>query len=256
MTAPLDDPLSYPGPRPDRSWHLVDGRCSPLVGAVPTGRHAVLGIGSNACPAQLARKFDGRSGGGSQCGDDVVGLVVTVDGLTVRPSAHLGRWGYWPFAPAVSLGESLEPACPAALCLLDAAQLAVLDATEPNYVRVRLDRSAHTVTAREDVPDGPIEVYVSRHGVVDDPRLPRWTDPPPSQRALLDALIPLLPLPADLRNAEALSAALRSEPQLAAELSRELKAALRIREAGLVESPSDQRVRPSENVGSSSNSER
>jgi hypothetical protein len=255
MTAPLDDPLSYPGVRPDRSWHLADGRHSPLAGPVPAGRHAVLGIGSNACPAQLARKFAERPGSEGRCGDDVVGLVVTVDRLTVRPSAHLGRSGYWPFAPAVSLGVPPEPACPAALCFLDDAQLAVLDATEPNYVRVHLDRSAHAVAAREDLPDGPIEVYMSRHGIVDDPRLPHWTDPPPSQRALLEALIPLLSLPPALRAAEALSLALRTEPGLATDLTRELQAAVRVRPAGL-ERSAGQPVRPSENVGSSSNSER
>jgi hypothetical protein len=254
MAAPLDDPLSYPGPRPTRSWHLADGRCVPLHGLVPRGRHAVLGIGSNACPDQLTRKFAGRD-----CSDDVVGLVVTVNGLAVRPSAHLSRSGYWPFAPAVPRGTAPgvpEPACPAALCLLDDAQLSVLDATEPNYVRLRLDRAAYPVAALEAVPDGPIWVYASRHSVVDDPRLPGWTDPPPSQRTLLAALIPLLPLRANLRDPDALSAALRAEPGLAAVLSSGLQSAVRVRPDGLIERPNDQRARPSENVGSSSNSER
>ena len=230
IPAPLDDPLSYPGARPDRSWQLTGDRCAPFDGPVPERRHAVLAIGSNACPAQLARKLSGRP-----CSGDVIGLAVSVRGLTVRPSAHLGRSGYWPFAPAASLDPAAAGS--AALCFLDDDQLPVLDATEPNYLRMRLDRSAHAVTAREQLPDGAVWVYVSRHGVVDDPRLPRWTDPAPTQHALLSALIPLLQLPTALAEPAALSAALRHDGDLAEQLSRKLKDAVRIRSAGLVEDP-------------------
>lgn len=230
--APLDDPLSYPGPRAAWPFRLVGDEVSRLADDDPRltrgDRHAVLAIGSNACPAQIVRKFRDRPGHG-----EVVGLPVAVTGLQIRPSAHLGRSGYWPFAP-VSLDET---ACTAVLCLFDDDQLAVLDATEPNYDRTRLDPHRHRLAHSQrlsgpSMPAGPIEVYTSRHGVVDDPRLPAWSDPPPSQELLLSALLPLLRTaaePVPLTDAAALSRALRSDDDLAVRLTERLKQTLVVR---------------------------
>lgn len=228
--APLDDPLSYPGPRPARAFRLRGDVLFPLTGDPPPHRHPVLAIGSNASPGQLAAKFRGRP-----CSDEVVGYVVRVAGLQVRPSAHLGRSGYWPFAP-VALDASSTTAV---LCLLDEEQRAVLDATEPNYDRIPFTRTPEGIVgAPPEVLRVPVELYASRHGVVDDPRLPEWSDPPPSQEALLGALLPLLEghppvLPADVRDPRSLSDALRNRPGLAAGLTGVLHRTLRVRTDGL-----------------------
>jgi hypothetical protein len=223
--APIDDPLSYPGARATSAFHLRDGAVQPLVEPIPEGRIPVLAVGSNACPAQLAAKFRHRPGG-----HDVLGGVVTVGRLQVRPSAHLGRSGYWPFAPA-ALDETSSTAV---LLFLDEGQVAVLDATEPNYVRTVLDVARHPMAgAPAGTPRGPVWIYVSKHGVVDDRRLPNWSDPPPTQQALLSALIPLLPVPQGLRDPASLSAALRTDTELAGHLTAALKERVLIRADGL-----------------------
>ena len=229
--APLDDPLSYPGERATGAFRLRDNELRPLTEPIPAGRLPVLSIGSNACPAQLTAKFHGRP-----CSGEVFGVLVSVARLQIRPSAHLGRSGYWPFAPAALDGTS----SPAVLCFLDANQVAVLDATEPNYLRVPLDPGRHPVNdtpqivGRLAAAHDTVWVYVSKHGVVDDPRLPAWTDPPPTQRSLLGALIPLLPLPRGVATPESLSAALRTEAGLAGQLTSALQERLMVRASGLV----------------------
>jgi hypothetical protein len=188
VPAPLDDPLSYPGQRPDTSFVLRGNVLRPLAEVetrVVEGRRAVLAIGSNACPAQLAVKFRDRG-----CSDVVVGLVVDVDALVVRPSAHFSRSGYWPFAPARLDGGGAR----CILTLLDDDQVDVLDRTEPNYDRVVLDPGVHRVRVERTPCDASVEVYASRHGVVDDGRLPAFPDAPssdplPTQQALISALL-------------------------------------------------------------------
>jgi hypothetical protein len=233
--APLDDPLSYPGPPAAWPFRLVGEQVHRLAADDPLlvegDRHRaddnlVLAIGSNACPAQLARKFRNRP-----CRPDLVGFPVTVTGLQIRPSAHLGRSGYWPFAPIA--GD--DASSPAVLCRFDDEQLAVLDATEPNYDRIALDPHRQQVTALPDgLAPGSVQVYASRHGVVDDPRLPAWSVPAPSQQALLTALLPLLQqdgdaMPTSVVDAPTLSRALRSEDGLAARLTEVLKRTLVVR---------------------------
>lgn len=227
--APLDDPLSYPGTCAPWSFRLRGDVVTRFDGLVPRHRTPVLALGSNACPAQLAAKFRGRA-----CSDDLLGLVVAVERLQARPSAHLGRSGYWPFAPVA--GPSHGPdAGRAVLCLLDEEQMDVLDRTEPNYDRRRLDGRAHPVTgAPEEVCADGVWVYVSKHGVVDDPRLPSWSDPPPSQTVLLAALTALVPVPPELAEPAALSAALRRDPGLADFLTDAVKQHLVVRDADLV----------------------
>lgn len=228
--APLDDPLSYPGTRAAEPFRLRGQELHRLPDDDPlltrTDRHAVLAVGSNACPAQLARKFRGRP-----CSDEVVGFPVRVTGLQVRPSAHLGRSGYWPFAP-VPLDDSVTTAV---LGLFDDDQLAVLDATEPNYARTPLERGRHRLSRMNGISvTEPVEVYASRHGVVDDARLPAWSEPPPTQEQLLSALLPLLreagdAVPATVADAASLSLALRSQEGLAARLTDALKRTVVVR---------------------------
>ena len=116
------------------------------------------------------------------------------------------------------------------LCLLDDVQLAVLDRTEPNYERRVLDTAAHPVLGAPDA--GPVGIYVSRHGVVIDPRLPAWSDPPPSQAALLGALLAAVPIPG-VADPAGLSSAARSRPALADEVTALIQQQLSIRSAGL-----------------------
>jgi hypothetical protein len=232
MVAPLDDPLSYPGIRPAESFLLRGANVAPLPDRFrPVGRRPVLAIGSNADPAQLAAKFRGR-----RCSDLVVGLLVTVVGLQVRPSAHFSRFGYWPFAPVAVDGSP----SPAVLCLLDDEQVRVLDGTEPNYVRAQLDPGAHPVLGAPEL--GPVSVYVSRHGVVDDGRLPPWSEPPPEQELLIRGLLrylpslPGIPTSPDPRD---LVAAVRARPDLADEITAALKRSLTVRPAGLSLQPDE-----------------
>ncbi|MDQ1671649.1 MAG: hypothetical protein QOC98_211 [Frankiaceae bacterium] len=226
--APLDDPLSYPGACAPWSFRLRGDEVTRFEGPVPRDRVPVLAVGSNACPSQLAAKFRGRP-----CSDELLGLVVSVDRLQVRPSAHLGRSGYWPFAPMAGAGPDCGPGR-AVLCLLDDEQLHVLDRTEPNYDRRRLDGRAHAVTgAPAEVCAEGVCIYVSKHGVVDDPRLPTWSDPPPSQTVLLAALTELVPVPPELTEPAALSAALRRDPGLADDLTAAVKEHLVVRGDGL-----------------------
>jgi hypothetical protein len=223
MTAPLDDPLSYPGARPEQSFLLRGAKVEPLPGGFPfDGRHAVLAVGSNASPAQLTAKFRGQP-----CSDTLAGLIVSVSGLAIRPSAHLSRHGYWPFAPIFRPAERGDGVATVVLCLVDDDQLDVLDRTEPNYRRVRVDTQRHPVSGARG--PGTVFAYASRHGVVDDDRLPTWSDPPPTQRALLAALLRCLPPMAGVSDPDELLAAVRARPELADDITHALQRHLRVR---------------------------
>jgi hypothetical protein len=218
--APLEDPLTYPGRIPAISYLLgPDGRPLPLelpagmelaaagvaagspgntlaavlrtLGAAPLhARHPVLAVGSNAAPAQLLRKL--QPGGGST----VVPVVrATVGRLGVAPSAHLSRHGYVPAAPAIRpalrpppSGErpGTAPESPAPtphVTLLDEEQLRRIDATEPNYLRMRLDARAHPVRLGSGEAIR-CDVYVSRHGVIVDDRAVGGTGAGPGRATL------------------------------------------------------------------------
>jgi len=117
--------------------------------------------------------------------------AVRVCGLTVGVSAHVSRPGYLPATPVP------DPTAQSDLWVLwlDAAALDAIDATEPNYYRVRLPSrcSVHLISG-QPVTDG--WVYVSRHGhllnATGQPR--RLTDQP----TLITALLAELPALRDL----------------------------------------------------------
>ncbi len=231
VPAPLEDPLSYPGERSRTPFLLRGDAVVPLPSAFDlSGRRAVLAIGSNACAAQLATKFRNQ-----RCSDVVPGLLVDVEALVVRPSAHFSRSGYWPFAPARLDGATAKYV----LTLLDDDQVAVLDRTEPNYERVVLDPTVHRVRSGSAALERPVEVYVSHHGVVDDDRLPLWRDPPPTQHALLAVLLRTAPDGLPGRDAAALSTAVRRHPELAEVVTRAIRGHLRVRPAELTEHPAN-----------------
>ncbi|MDI3386032.1 hypothetical protein QIS99_07345 [Streptomyces sp. B-S-A8] len=172
---PFEQPLTYPGPpvpwpallRGDRLLRLTGG-AGPLGGMYVEGggrldqvlddldrRHPVLAVGSNACPAQVAYKLARRS-----LGSDVPMLPVTVRGLGIGCSAHVGRAGYVAAAPYPDPDSTRT----LVLSWLDDAQLAAVDATELPYYRRRwLDEGY----LRGDGPGA--WVYTGERGVLAGP---------------------------------------------------------------------------------------
>jgi len=121
----------------DRSGFVVEPAGRPAV----RGRTPVAAVGSNASPAVLARKLSPLATG-------TVPLELRrLTGVRIGHSAHVSAGGYIPAAPCVGEG-SLR----VVVGWFEADQLALLDASEPNYVRRRLDAE--------------LDGYVSRWGVV------------------------------------------------------------------------------------------
>jgi hypothetical protein len=155
-------PADYPGPRAPHAgvlvgdaFHALDDpgdldRVLAAHGGVPTaGRTAVVAVGSNAAPGVMVRKLGGTA---------VPFLPMVVRGVGAGHSAHVSVPGFVAAAPFAAAGLVVE----LVVSLLDEAQLAALDATEPNYTRCVADASA-------DGWDGPLEVYDSHWGVIAEP---------------------------------------------------------------------------------------
>lgn len=118
---------------------------------LPAGSAAVLAFGANASRRVLAGKLGGAAA-------SVGVLDARVSGVDVVYSAHVAPYGAIPATLHPSPGTTLV----ARLLVVAADALAVLDATEPNYVRGPLGPEA-----RVEVPGlGPVvtEAYASRHG--------------------------------------------------------------------------------------------
>ncbi len=150
-------------------------------GPPAVARTPVLAVGSNASPAQVRRKM-ANAGLATQ----VPVTAVSVRGLTVGVSAHVSRPGYLPATPVPDSAAESE----LWVLWLDSVALAAVDATEPNYHRVRLpSRYPVRLTTGQPVADG--WVYLSRHGhllnAIGEPR--RLTD----QATLITALLAELP---------------------------------------------------------------
>jgi hypothetical protein len=205
---PLGHPLEYPGRPPAESGLLTGDHFVPLQEehGVPPGsrrlgapggeplddalrrmrrpvvaeRHPVLAVGSNGSPAQLHRKLAGRTG------VLVPMTYVAVGGLVPGVSAHVSRPGYVPAAPVLLRGATGR----LVLLWLDDAQLAVVDATEPNYHRIALPAEV-TVSLDGAGPLTGCRVYAGRHGCLTDRsgRPFRLT----GQAALLSGLLADLP---------------------------------------------------------------
>jgi hypothetical protein len=168
-------------PRPPLDQYLQEAGCPPVTALTP-----VLAVGSNASPAQTRRKL-------AQAGLPTLVPItaVTVRGLAVGVSAHVSRPGYLPATPVP------DPDAVSNLWVvwLNPAALAAIDATEPNYDRVRLSaqRPVQLVTGQ---PVPACWVYRSRHGyLVNQAGEPRHlTDQP----TLISALLADLPALAEL----------------------------------------------------------
>ncbi|KNB50435.1 hypothetical protein [Streptomyces caatingaensis] len=211
-SVPLRRPLDYPG-RPVReacllrgdellplraregalgTWRVVDGGATgeldgvlEALGAAPAGRrHPVVAVGSNASPAQIAHKL------GTAGVPAVVPMVpVTVRGIGVGCSAHIGRAGYVAAAPYADPDAER----PLVVGWLDPAQMAVVDASEVHYRRVLLPGAAYPMTPPAGPRLGGAYVYVSRHGVLLDPATGRPRPGGGDQSALLRALLAASP---------------------------------------------------------------
>jgi hypothetical protein len=172
---PIGSPLAYPGRLPATSGLLDGSRFLPLRErpgmpygrwSLPGGaalddvlgdrvRHPVLAVGSNGSPAQVRRKLHGRA-------SVLVPMIyVTATGLVSGVSAHVSRPGYVPAAPVLVPGVSGR----FVVLWLDADQLAVVDATEPNYRRLPLPAA---VSLDADGAGTGCEVYAGRHGCLAD----------------------------------------------------------------------------------------
>ncbi|MCA2186299.1 hypothetical protein [Nonomuraea cavernae] len=199
----MSRPLTYPGRVPATSGVLVDDAYLPLrpiadasagewragdetldevlaeLGRTPMPeRHPVVAVGSNASPSQLRRKFVRRG-----IRPVIPMTLADVAGLAPGVSAHVNRWGYVPAVPVEAPGERSR----LFVLWLDDHELAVLDATEPNYDRRRLPVERHPVTLESGVRLPPCFVYVGRHGCLVDEtgRARRLTD----QRSLIQCLL-------------------------------------------------------------------
>jgi len=123
-------------------------------------RHLVVSIGSNASPAVMRRKLRQQGVNGT-----IAFIQANVSGLRVGHSAHVSRPGYIPAAPV------REPSAttPAVVSLLDAEQLACLDATEPNYTRTMLTAEVCQLELEGGERPASFFLYVSKHGVLAPP---------------------------------------------------------------------------------------
>jgi hypothetical protein len=149
--------LDYPGTPPTDSGVLDGDRFWP--GRDPgklDGRHLVLAVGSNASPGVLTGKLRRAGATGS-----VPMVRVEVDGLAVGHSAHVSRGGYVPAAPYAASDTTTAWGL-----WLTREQRVALDATEPNYTRVRLRAADRPIALEDGGPPTAYELYVSRWGVL------------------------------------------------------------------------------------------
>lgn len=158
MSSPTSpNPLDYPGIPLNRTGVLTDTEflAGDLDFAALTERTPVAAVGSNAAADTLRRKL-------RQTAMVVPIQLVTARDLTAGVSAHVSRPGYVPATPVPAPGRTAR----LVVTWLDPDQLAALDATEPNYRRVRLPAGRLVAESGEPVPGW---MYASRHGWLVDP---------------------------------------------------------------------------------------
>lgn len=182
---PISAPLTYPGAAPDDPAVLVTAtdvlcvrpsriaqpgqwrvRLSPTTDvsldevliereAVPMGsRIPVLAVGSNAAPAQIRRKFMIMDR------PTMVPITkVTVCGLSIGVSAHVGKAGYVPATPVP------DPSAKTHMWVtwLTSKEIIAMDLTEPNYDRVPVPDTCSVRLLSGQAVSGCL-LYVSRHG--------------------------------------------------------------------------------------------
>lgn len=153
-TAPLDDPLRYPGAHPPESYLFtgsgierlddvdaeglsssgLDRRLAELGAAPVSERRPVLAYGSNRSPAQLASKFR------TEPFTPVIPVVRgRLFGASVAFAAGVTRYGAIPAALVDDPGSRTD----VAVTYLDRRELEALDRTERGHHRPELDAAVH-----------------------------------------------------------------------------------------------------------------
>ena len=137
-------------------WTAIDAHLAAAGAAPMAQRQAVLAIGSNRSLVALRRKYAPLPGW------IIPTLNVAVAGIGVSHAACVSGPGWIPWAPLVADSRQWFRY---AVSFVDNHELALLDSTEPNYVR-RLLPPVHTVQLENgDVLDG-VHLYCSRHGLI------------------------------------------------------------------------------------------
>lgn len=150
---PLPPASAYPWPEPLRTGLLTreelhEGEAGDLGGRTP-----VAAVGSNASPTILRQKL------GALLASGLPLVRAEVEQLAVGHSAHVSARGYIAAAPFRSSGSR-----PVTVAWFDPAQLAAMDATEPNYHRIPLPGGMPCHQGGERLTG--VEVYESTHGVI------------------------------------------------------------------------------------------
>lgn len=122
-------------------------------------RTLVVAVGSNQTPQTIARKYH-RSG--RRISVTTPFVRCTVRDLAVGHVAHTAAPGYVPAAPYRAVGERMELVA----TWFDDEQLEVVDATEPNYDRVRLSAGDFPLTLATGEKPAHFDVYASLWGVI------------------------------------------------------------------------------------------
>jgi hypothetical protein len=180
--SPLAFPLTYPGIPPQAPFTLITpGAVIPVpdAGALPLyGRCPVLAVGSNACAAQLRRKFRGTA--------HAIPLTrVLVTGLISGHCAHVGRTGIVPATPVLVPGA----ACTLHITWLTPTEVVLMDATEPGYDRVPVPAACPVLLDGQPVTG--CQAYASQSGALAaKDGMPLALMPQPALMALLRDAVP------------------------------------------------------------------
>ena len=168
-SAPRDDPLSYPGKRPNHSF-LFDGNyirnlslCSGAniisalekIGVDPDNAYVMMGYGSNACPAQLASKF----------GQDMRNMPVIrgfLEGFDVVYAAGFAAYGAIPATLSESAGTTVE----VWVNILDRKQVRAMDSTEGLGTQYYLAEMPIQFKAENGVKISPVHAYIHSAGAL------------------------------------------------------------------------------------------
>jgi hypothetical protein len=126
----------------------------------------IVAYGANGSKEVMARKLPGVP---------VLALPGTLEGFAVVHSAHISPYGAVPATIVEAPGERVDVH---AIFVPDEA-LEALDATEPNYDRVRLPAAALEVFGNEVPAVGAPMAYLSKHGplLVDGDPVPLGSRP-------------------------------------------------------------------------------
>ncbi|MFD5271835.1 hypothetical protein [Streptomyces sp. NPDC058335] len=147
----------YPGVWPTESGLLDGDRLLPLDRLTFPDRTPVLAVGSNACPGQLRHKMAAFA-----LTSPIPMVRTRVTGIDVGVSAHVSILGYVSASPVHAPGVTRE----LFVIWLDTEQLAVVDATEPNFDRVRLPEASVRIGLDDGGTLSGVFAYVNRHGVL------------------------------------------------------------------------------------------